>query len=68
MSRDKTNTSFDGLHEAITDDHWNTDGAESLSEPWIGVTSLELLTKKPWEVHMLVELTAWFGHVLLEEW
>ena len=39
------------LHEASIDD-WNMDGDKSLSEPWIGVTRLELLNKNPAEGHM----------------
>ena len=48
-------TRIDVLHEATIDDNWNTDGDKSLSEPWIGMTRLELLNKNPPEGQMWVQ-------------
>ena len=40
---------------AAIDIYWNMDGGKSLSEPWIGVTRLALLNKKPPEGKMSVQ-------------
>ena len=55
MSRDKTKTSIDVLHEATIDDYWKIDGDKSLSEPWIGVTRFALLDTSPPEGQMWVQ-------------